>query len=143
MSKVDLAVSCFKQGFACSQAVFVTYAPELGLDRETALKVAGAFGGGISRTGEVCGAVSGALMALGLKYASAGSDEKEKQKIYAVAGEFINRFKDRYDTIICRELLQCDLGTPEGQKYSREHKLTATVCPSFIQYAAQIIEQLM
>jgi len=143
MNKIEQAVSCFKQGYMCSQAVFSTYAPGLGLNRETALKVSGAFGGGVGRTGEVCGAVSGALMALGLKHASTSSSEEEKQKIYTVARKFMSRFKDRNGTITCRELLKCDISTPEGLKYAREQKIIATLCPNFIRDAAEIIEQLL
>lgn len=68
MNQSERAVACFKEGFSCSQAVFSTFAPQLGLECELALKVAGLFGGGMGRLGEVCGAVTGALMALGLKY---------------------------------------------------------------------------
>ena len=68
MSKVDSVLSGFSDDLDCAQALVSTYGPELGLDRETAIKVADAFTGGIGRTGETCGAVTGALMVLGLKY---------------------------------------------------------------------------
>ena len=67
MNKRTLALAQFDKGFACSQAVFSAYAEDLGLDQETALKIAGPFGGGTGRKAETCGAVTGALMALGLK----------------------------------------------------------------------------
>ena len=66
MSIADQAIACFDDGFSCSQAVFSVFAPQLGLDRVAALKVAGAFGGGMGRMGETCGAVPGALMVSGL-----------------------------------------------------------------------------
>jgi C_GCAxxG_C_C family probable redox protein len=143
MSKAELAVACFKEGFACSQAVFSTYAPDLGLDRETALKIAAAFGGGIARTGDICGAVSGALMVLSLRHAVTFASEDEKQKLYNLARELIASFRERNGAIICRQLLNCDLGTPEGHKYAKERKLTATICPKYIRDAAVIVEQLL
>ncbi|UCD85357.1 MAG: C_GCAxxG_C_C family protein, partial [Deltaproteobacteria bacterium] len=81
MSKVKSAVSCFKEGFSCSQVLLSTYGTDFGLDRETALKVAGAFGGGMGRMGEVCGAVTGAFMVIGLKHGMVkGEDNKAKEK---------------------------------------------------------------
>ena len=68
MSRVEQAVSCFKGGFNCSQAVLSTYAQDFGLDREAALKLAAGFGGGMGRMAGTCGAVTGAFMVLGLKH---------------------------------------------------------------------------
>ena len=68
MTKPDDAEQCFRSGFTCSAAVFSAFSEELGLDTDTARKIACGFGGGISHTGNICGAVSGAIMAIGLKY---------------------------------------------------------------------------
>ena len=68
MSNVETALTCFKEGHSCAQAIVVVYGPKLGLDRESALKIASTFCGGLGMTGETCGAVTGALMVLGLKY---------------------------------------------------------------------------
>ena len=145
MSKVDLAVACFKQDFNCSQVVFSTYAPSLGLDRETALRVAAAFGGGMGRTGETCGAVSGALMVIGLRYGQCAAEDKgAKEKTYELAREFLNRFAARNDGCVkCRELLGYDVGTPEGLQTAREQGLFETLCPKFVRDAAEIVEQLI
>ena len=82
MEKSIKAKSRFENGYACSQAVLSTLSPELGLDENTAFKVASAFGGGMVRHGEVCGAVTGALMALGLKYGSNNEDEEDAKGEY-------------------------------------------------------------
>lgn len=66
MSRLETALSRFNQGFLCSQAVLAAFAPELGLDEATAIKVAGVFGGGVANTGGICGAVNGAFMVKGL-----------------------------------------------------------------------------
>jgi C_GCAxxG_C_C family probable redox protein len=68
MTKSDDALEDFKNGFTCSSAVFSSFSEELGLDPETAKKLSCGFGAGISKTGNICGAVSGAIMVIGLKY---------------------------------------------------------------------------
>ena len=144
MNKVERAVSCFNDGFSCSQAVLSTYGEQFGLDRETALKVAGAFGGGMGHMGETCGAVTGALMVTGLKYGQTRVEDKEpKKKTYRLVKEFAEKFKVRNGSINCTELLGCDLSTPEGMQRAKERGLFTTVCPKFVQDAAEILEELI
>ncbi len=145
MSNADLAVACFKEDFNCSQAVFSTYAPTLGLDRETALRVAAAFGGGMGRTGETCGAASGALMVIGLRYGQSTAEDKDaKEMTYNLAAEFLNRFAARNNGCVkCRELLGRDVGDPEDRQAAREQGLFETLCPKFVRDAAEIVEQLL
>ena len=144
MNRVERAVSCFKEGFTCSQAMLSTYGPQLGLNPELALKVSGAFGGGMARMGETCGAVTGAFMVIGLKYGNARVEGKQaKEKTYGLVKEFVDRFKSRNGSIVCRELLGCDISTPEGRDLAKEKNLFATLCPKFVQDAAEIIEQIL
>ena len=96
MNKADCAVSYFEEGFSCSQAVFSTYGPQLGLDRECALKIAGTFGGGMGRMGETCGAVTGAFMVIGLKYGNSKvEDNPSKEKAYSRVRGFVDMFQSR------------------------------------------------
>lgn len=89
MNHADKAVELFGNNFNCAQAVFGTFAAELGMDEELALKIATSFGGG-ARKGELCGAVSGALMVLGLKYGHCHADDNEEKKnAYHIAEEFL------------------------------------------------------
>jgi C_GCAxxG_C_C family probable redox protein len=144
MNKVERAVSCFNDGFSCSQAVLSTYGEQFGLDRETALKVAGAFGGGMGNMGKTCGAVTGALMVIGLKYGQTRVEDKEpKKKTYRLVKEFAEQFKVRNGSINCTELLGCDLSTPEGMRCAEERNLFTTLCPKFVQDAAEILEELL
>jgi len=144
MNRVERAVSCFKEGFSCSQAMLSTYGPQLGLNHELALKVSGAFGGGMARMGETCGAVTGAFMVIGLKYGKTKvEDEQTKEKTYSLVREFVDRFKFRNGSIVCRELLGCDISTPEGRDLAKEKNLFTTLCPKFVQDAAEIIEQIL
>src|SRR5690606_21185680 len=102
----------------CSQAVLTAFAPELGLDRDSALKVSGTFGAGMGRLGEVCGALTGAFMAIGLKYGRVrANDEEMKEKAYACVMQVADEFRRRHGSLRCRELLGYDLGTPEGRQY--------------------------
>jgi C_GCAxxG_C_C family probable redox protein len=144
MSQVECAVSCFQEGFSCAQAVFSTYGPQYGLDRELALKVAGAFGGGMGHMGHVCGAVTGAFMVIGLKYGKTRPEDNEiRDKAYSLVQEFTRRFESRNGSIICRELLGCDISTPVALEMAREKGLFETLCPRLVQNAAEIIEEIL
>ena len=144
MSRVELATACFKDGSSCSQAVFSTYATQLGLNREAALRIAGAFGGGMGHMGETCGAVTGAFMVIGLRYGrTIAGDRQSQDKTDSLVNEFVNKFKSRNTSIVCKELLGCDLSTPEGTSMAKEKNLFATICPKFVQDAAEIIEQIL
>ena len=143
MTKVERALSTFGKGFSCSQAVFSTFAEENGLDRETALKIAGGFGGGMGRMGEVCGALSGAFMVLSLKN-SLGEQEtpESKTRTYEIIRDAAARFKSRNEHIRCRDLLGIDISTPEGHEQARKLDLF-TQCREYVQDAVEILEEMM
>jgi C_GCAxxG_C_C family probable redox protein len=144
MSKAEQAVSCFKEGFGCAPAILSTYASDFGLDRELALKLACGFGAGMGRMCETCGAVTGAFMVIGLKYGkSVAEDNQAREKTYELVREFADRFKARNLSIVCRDLLGCDIGTPEGMKIAKEKGLTGTLCPKFIRDAVEILEEIL
>jgi C_GCAxxG_C_C family probable redox protein len=143
-SSIERAAACFEEGFSCSQAVLCAYAPQFGLDPELALRVSGAFGGGMSRMGATCGAVTGAFMVIGLKHGKTrAEDDEAKEKTYCLAAQFVDLFKQRHGSILCRELLGCDLSTPEGRTYNQEMGISAARCPKFVQDAAEILEQML
>lgn len=144
MKEVDQAVACFAKGFNCSQAVLSACGPRFGLDHETALKAAGAFGGGMARMGETCGAVTGAFMVIGLKHAKIKeADDAAREKTYEVVTEFVARFKARNNSILCRDLLGCDLSAPGGLQTAKEKNLFTTICPKFVKDATEIIGELL
>lgn len=144
MNEVEKAVSCFNEGFMCSQAVLTAYAGQFGMDRETALRVSAAFGGGMGRMGEICGAVTGAFMVIGLKYGrTAVQDTTLHEKTNRLVKEFVKRFKSGNSSIVCRELLGCDLSTPDGLKTFADKKLRDTVCTKLVSDAAEIVGQLL
>lgn len=142
MSKVEMASQMFRGGCACSQAILATYGPALGLPRNTAMQVAAGFAGGM-RLGETCGAVTGALMVLGLRHASEHSETAAgRADVYARVLEFQKRFQNQHGSLICRQLLGVDVSTPEGMKQAREQNLFQTTCVRIVESAAAILEQM-
>ena len=140
MKHSDKATEYFCHNFNCSQAVFTTFATERGFDEKLALKLATNFGGG-GRKGEMCGAVSGALMVLGL--IAGHNDENDldsKAKAYALSEEFMNRFIEANGTVVCRELLGYDLSKTEDMAAIKEKGLFKTTCPELIRCAADILD---
>jgi len=143
-SKVEQAVSYFQDGFNCSQSILASYCTEFGLNQNIALKLATGFGGGMGRLGKTCGAVSGALMVIGLKY---GRDKIEdntlKEKTYTIVQKFINKFIKLNKSISCNELLDCNINTLDGLNSAKEKNLFSTLCPDFVRTSAEIIEKLL
>ncbi|MEG1835567.1 MAG: C-GCAxxG-C-C family protein [Oscillospiraceae bacterium] len=102
----DKAVSLFKEGFNCSQSVFAAFADKFNMDKETALKVSAGLGGGVGRMREVCGAITGASLVVGMFYgATDGDDKNAKALTYKKVQEIADDFKKNNPSIICRELL--------------------------------------
>ncbi len=143
MSRVELAVSCFEEGYTCSQALLSIYGAKFGLDREIALQIADGFGGGMGM-GETCGAVTGAIMVIGLEHGRTVVEDRDAhRKTNSLVNDFIRVFKSRNGSIVCRELLGCDISTPEGLNSVREKKLFTTVCPKYVRDAAEIVEKIL
>ncbi len=141
--KSEQAVEKFKNGMNCSQAVLSCCSESLGLDSETASRVATGFGGGM-RMAETCGAVTGAFMVLGLKHGNSTLEDKEsKAKTYEKIVEFTSRFKARNGSVKCRELLGCDISTADGEKKARENGLFVSICPNLVRDAAEILEEML
>jgi C_GCAxxG_C_C family probable redox protein len=138
-----LAVTLFEQGFTCSQAVLAAFAGRHGLDRETALRVSCAFGGGVAGRGETCGAVTGALMAIGLAHGRARvEDEGARDRTYEATRAFLERFRAQHGSDRCRDLLGVDIGTPEGREAAATAGLFRSRCPHLVRAAARIVSSL-
>ncbi|HJX37723.1 MAG TPA: C-GCAxxG-C-C family protein [Anaerolineae bacterium] len=141
---VERALSAFDEGFSCSQSVFSAFAPELELDREMALRVATAFGGGMGHRGDTCGAVTGALMAIGLKHGRVRAEDREIRDLaYSLVNRFAEEFEARHGSIVCRELLGFDLSTPEGERLAEERWPDRMPCRELVRDAAKILEEML
>ena len=138
------AVACFTQGCNCAQAVSSVFARDAGVPEEVVLRAATGFGGGVAHTGGACGAVSGAVLAIGLLFGSTGPEEKEaKDRTYALTQEFIVRFVGKHGTVSCTGLLDCDLSTEEGLARARSQGITRTLCPGYVRDAVEILEEML
>ena len=141
--KSEKAAENFSKGFNCSQAVLGVFADEMGLDGKTASKVSCGFGGGIGRGGDICGAVTGAVMALGLKIFSPEADiQQSKAQVYKMVKEFKKRFKKRHGSIVCRKLLGCNIATAKGAAKIAELDLHSMICVGLVRDAVEIVEKL-
>lgn len=136
MDYIDYAVELFNRKYRCSQAVFAAFSNELGLDESEALKIGACFGSGM-RKGEVCGACTGALMALGLRYG------ESKEKSDEVCERFLDEFKKENGSYMCRDLLGCDISTSEGVEYAVENNLFNELCPKMVKSAAIIAGEII
>ena len=140
----ELAYKYFTDGYNCAQAVFTAFHEETGLDEKTALRLSSAFGGGMGRLREVCGAVSGMYMVLGMLYGYDDAKNDEAKKIlYSRVQKFAEEFKDEYGTIICRELLgesgvQKPTPTPRNPQFYEKRP-----CLGFVVSAARIMSEFI
>lgn len=142
MTKTERALELFSNNFNCSQAVLTAFAPDFGLDEKLALMIGTEFGGG-ARNGEMCGAVSGALMVLGLKYGHFDSaDNGQKSMAYAIAVEYTRRYKEANGSIVCRDLLGYDLTKPAEMDCIKAQGLFGSVCPAAIKSAVELLEEI-
>ena len=143
MTHKEKALDYFSRRFHCSQAVLAAFADECGLEEEQALKLGSCFGSGM-RKGEVCGAVTGALMVLGMIYGQYDSnDAKSRELANKVNDEMMNRFKEKNKSYICNDLLGCDISTVEGKEYARSHKLFTEFCPQMVANAVDVLERII
>ena len=143
MSKTEKALKNFQETMNCSQAILSAYSEDLGMDEKLAHKVASAFGGGIARNGETCGAVTGALMVLGLKHWNPDLvPDEAKMYVYDRSNKFIQEFIAQNKSIKCKELLDADLSTEEGRKKMKEENLSKKICEKAVCDAAEIIEKM-
>ena len=144
MSRVEEALAYFAEGFSCAQAVCAAYAPLYGMEREMALRAAGAFGGGMGRSGQMCGAVTGAIIVIGLKHGKTqAEDNATREMCYALAAEFIRRFETRHGALTCPGLLGCHIGTPEGRALAHDKGLYESICANLVKDAAEILEEVL
>ena len=141
----ELAYQLFLDGYNCAQAVFCAFEDMTGIDRDTGAALASSFGGGLGRMREVCGAVSGAAMVLGLAkgYSDPGNAE-QKRSHYHLIQEFARRFKEKNGSIICRELLSGAGAAPGNDPEARtEEYYKKRPCPQIVRQAADILDNML
>ena len=143
MYRVQKAVQLFNSNFNCSQAVLAAFADDFGMDEAAALKVGSGFGGGIGCSGGTCGALTGAVMALGLCCGTADpSDKTTKTEVYRKVRRLTEEYKLRTGSTICRELMGFDMSTAAGEKMSKQPGAFDR-CDDFVRIAAEILEEML
>lgn len=143
MDRKTEALELFSSGFNCSQSVIAVFCDDLSVSREVALKITTGFGGGL-RNGELCGAVSGAAMVIGMKEGHyIKGDNESKSKSYRLTKEFTDEFRAVNGDIVCKKLLGYDLSKPEEYIILDEKGAFQTECPKYILSAIEILEDMI
>jgi C_GCAxxG_C_C family probable redox protein len=142
MNDVERTVELFASGLNCSQAVLTVFAQPYGLDSEMAKNLGRPLGGGMGHMARTCGAVTAAVLVLGL--ANGNHDEGRARKdAFGKAQELFRRFEALHGTTDCRGLLGADMSTEEGLKRIQDEQLVRKLCPAFVRDAANTLDQLL
>lgn len=138
------AAELFRGGWSCSQAVVCAFAQDFGIDEKTALRLSCGLGGGMSHTGNTCGAVSGALMVIGMKYGRTELDDlAAKDRTYELAQRFVKEFARRNRSVNCTDLVGYDLSDPAALAEAREKKVIYAKCSKYVRDAGEILEEVL
>ena len=143
--RTDAAAEKLLAGYNCAQAVLHSFCDDLQLDKDTALKLACGFGVGMARRQEVCGAISGGIIAIGLKHGRGeGQDRSPTEETYRKVRELMWQFESKLGTCSCRTLLMgCDLNTPAGQRSFKESDLANKICKRCVQTVVETLEEVL
>jgi C_GCAxxG_C_C family probable redox protein len=134
------------EGYNCAESLLQTFLDEweeyfrLGATSSAAT----AFGAGMGRTGNTCGALSGGLIVIGLAIGRTDPrDDESKEKAYDLARELFKRFKEKWGTLTCKELTGCDLTTQEGKNKFKESKIRQLKCEPIVQETTKIVADII
>jgi C_GCAxxG_C_C family probable redox protein len=139
------AVAKMLEGYNCAQSVLHACCDRLSFDKDAALRVACGLGAGMGRKEKVCGAVTGGILALGLKHGRGEKEDRSRtETTYAKTRELIDRFEAKHGSCICRELLGgCDLMTEDGSRYYKANDLVHITCAPCVRTVGEILEDLL
>lgn len=135
----EKAVAYFQSGYNCAQSVLLALYEHLEPDGKNSLvpKIAAGFGGGIGRCGSACGALTGSVMAVGIKYASNEAGVEKRAETYAKAKKLYKQFEKQQGTVLCRDLIKYDLSNPDEAAKFRQEKVSEKVCVNLIKSAIE------
>jgi C_GCAxxG_C_C family probable redox protein len=144
MSRIEKALAQFATGCNCCQSITTAFGPDYNLGSQKALKIGAAFGGGISRRGDTCGAVSGALMIIGLVFRNDNPEDSDnKERVYEIGQKFLDQFMEIHGTVMCRDLIGIDLNDELDLEKASEAGIFENKCPNFVKTAAQLLEDIL
>jgi C_GCAxxG_C_C family probable redox protein len=136
----QIAADYFSQDYNCAQSVLKTMQEYYGVPKNELIPgIATAFGGGIGRRGSLCGALTGGVMAIGLKHGTNRTALKEKEKAYRIAIEFYDRFVEECGSPFCRELIGYDLTDAQDLERMRKSNSRQKKCINFVKHAIEIL----
>jgi len=141
MKRQEKSLAYFSEGYNCAQSILASFGEDFSCDEATCLRIASSFGAGMARAQEVCGAVTGGLMAIGLALGERCATPNEREAIYENAAAFMDSFKERFGSLLCRDLLGIDLATPEGRDKMAQRGHAA--CRAYVGGAAEILERML
>lgn len=135
----EKAVKLHLDGYNCAQAVLLTLYEHMNPQEKNPVipKIATGFGGGMGRCGNVCGALTGAIMAVGLKYGANEIDPQKKADTYQKTAALFKQFEQQHGSVMCSDLTGCDLSTLEGFNKAKQQGVFETVCSKLIKSAIQ------
>jgi C_GCAxxG_C_C family probable redox protein len=145
MNYSESALQYFRTNFNCAQSVLTPFREQFGLTEDHCLKISCAFGAGMGRQQHTCGAVTGALMVLGLHFGKGKTDDNAKKiHTYEKSVEFIMAFTEKHGSINCLELLDgLHMSIPEESKEIDARELYRVRCTRYVSDAVQIAEELI
>ena len=145
--KTDLAKQYHARGYGCGQAVLAAFAEDYGLNEETSLRISTGFGSGMGRMCEVCGALTGAFMVIGLKYGKVITDGTrygtDTETTYRLVAELAKKFQEKNGSIYCRDLIGHDLSNPDERAKVIQLGLFKTTCGKAILDAVELLEETL
>jgi C_GCAxxG_C_C family probable redox protein len=145
VKKIDLgekASNLFLKGYNCSQSVLLAMSEHWGLENNLVPKIATGFGGGIGRCGSVCGALTGGVMALSIRYGTNEPSAEKRLQTYELSRKFFEQFEKRNNGVLCRDLIGYTLSNPDEQKKAREENVFQKKCARYVENAVTILLEL-
>ncbi|HYQ56342.1 MAG TPA: C-GCAxxG-C-C family protein [Draconibacterium sp.] len=137
------ATALFWNDYNCAQSVLAVYTDFFEVDKETAFNLSCGLGAGMGRLQGTCGAVSAASMVFGLANADAKDNPEKVAHTYAMVQQFNKRFTEKRGTTNCKQLINCDLNTEEGQNYFKANNLKKNICEGCIRDAVKLINSIL
>ncbi|WP_421919113.1 C-GCAxxG-C-C family protein [Marinifilum sp.] len=144
ITKKEKAVENFRSGMNCAQSVLLAFSDQYKFDDNLAFQISSGFGGGMGRLQKTCGAVTGAFMLIGIHNCEKYSNHSlQTENNRSMIQEFNRRFTQTYESLDCRDIIKCDLNTPEGQQYCKENNSKEIICTKCITDSIDIVNALI
>ena len=142
MNPIENTANLFANGLNCSQAIMIVFGKPFGLDTEMATKIGRPWGGGMGHLAQTCGALTAAIMVLGLANTVSEEGQARKETFESVRLLF-QSFEEKFGTTVCKNLLGEDLNTEVGARRIREQNLVRKVCPKYVRTVAEILTEIV